>query len=216
MARLVGNFLLFSMVAILLGGCHLFEHDRDFDYGRVQQSVYKNDFFAMSIKLPPGWRVQTKSQLDSIHLRKAESFILPGHTVKASEVTSATLLTVCKFGSDTFFDFNPTMSIQVERIGQQSGTKSARDYLASAQRMLKRSPMHYEMIDSISREVIGGRLFYRLRAQVSKGQLDIAQDFYSILADGFSFNFILTSSNEEDWQQLRQIISTADFEKKDE
>ena len=107
------------------------------------------------------------------------------------------------------------MSILVERIGPRSSTKSARDYLISAQKMLKRSPMRYEATDSISKEVIGGRLFYRLHARIVNGQQDITQEYYSTLMDGFSFNFILTCSGEDSRQQLRQILSTADFAKKD-
>lgn len=214
MARSLRSSIVCLLMSILLSGCHLFEHDRDFDYGRVERSVYRNDFFDMTLRLPEGWQVQTKAQLDSI--RADKSGTTPSScAIKASEVTSATLLTVCKFKSDTFFDFNPTMSILVERIGPRSSTKSARDYLISAQKMLKRSPMRYEATDSISKEVIGGRLFYRLHARIAQGQQDICQDYYSTLMDGFSFNFILTCSGEDSRQQLRQILSTADFVKKD-
>lgn len=202
-------------LAVVLCGCHLFEGDKDFDYGQVEQSVYQNDFFAISIKLPQDWQVQTKAQFDSIRAGKSGSQSSQNKVVKVSEVTSATLLSVCKYKSDTFFDFNPTMSALVEHIGPRSGTHSARDYLINAQKMLKHSPIHYESHDSISKEVIGGKLFYRLHARIVNGQLDISQDYYSAMMKGFCFSFILTYSNEEDWQQLKQMLSSVDFKEKE-
>ena len=215
MATSARSFILLNLfICAILSGCHLFDRDKDFDYGRVEQSVYKNDFFGVSVRLPERWQVQTKAQLDSIRMGKPRA-ATRNEGIKASEINSATVLTVYKFKSDTFFDFNPTVSIFIEQIGPRSGTRSANDYLLNAGKMLKRSPMHYEVTDSITKEVIGGQLFYRLHAQIENNRFGISQDYFSTMLNGFSFNFILTSSNDDDWQQLRQIISTANFSAKE-
>jgi len=206
------RLLIIMSIVMMLSGCG--DSDRAFDFGEVRGDTYINEYFGLSMKFPKGWHTQTKTQMDTLRARHAGADIPPVKPTKLSELSSATLLMICKYAGDTFFDFNPTLSIQIEKISPRSNTQTSRDYLRNAQKMLRRSTLQHEVEDSIHREVLGTEDFDLLHSTITSGSFPVYQDYYSALMHGFCFSFILTYAGEEGHQELKEIMSSAVFRHK--
>src|ERR1041385_3488753 len=97
---------LFFLLAIILLGCNNSNNiPENFDYGKVENGAYKNNFFDLELPIPAGWNVQSKEQNDKIGEEGRK--IIGEHNkelsekIKADEVNSATLLAVFKYRDDT-------------------------------------------------------------------------------------------------------------------
>src|ERR1044072_4927833 len=85
------------LVAVLLtviAGCK--QKPKNFDYGKIENGVYTNNYFDFEIPVPPTWAVQNKEQVQKLQ-KTGEELISGkdkelGAKIKAAEVTTAILL----------------------------------------------------------------------------------------------------------------------------
>ena len=65
--------LLIVLLVLVIGGCKRSPKIPDnFDYGTVEQGVYKNAFFDLEIPLIHGWDVQSKEGMDQLMEKGAD------------------------------------------------------------------------------------------------------------------------------------------------
>ena len=61
MRHLISVFLL-SVVA----SCNVKKKEKILNYGKIENNIYKNDFFDVQVTIPEGWAVQNQEQMEKL------------------------------------------------------------------------------------------------------------------------------------------------------
>jgi hypothetical protein len=185
----------------------------DFDYGQVVDGKYVNGFFNVQVTLPVGWTVKSKGELDSINQLSRELYAGDDKKLKAlskvSEISSAQLLMVSKYKSDTIVDFNPNLLIQAENVSRARAIKSGKDYLTVARKQMLKSNFPFNNIDSVfSPVMINGTEFYKMGLNIDVNGQYIEEEMYATILKGFSFHVIVTYTNPSEKEEMLRSIHT--------
>jgi hypothetical protein len=188
----------------------------NFDYGSVSGTTYTNKFFNNELKIPKGWHVASKEQNEAMQKQGQELITKDNQSlkkmIKASEISTATLLTCFKYREDEFMDFNPSVMVIVENIQATPGVRSGQDYLKNAHKFLKQLSINYTDIDTeYKKETFGAKEFYRMRTTVELPESKIYQTYYSGIINNFSFNFICTYQSREDQKEMEKMLKSLKF-----
>lgn len=209
------TYLLFFLLVI--GSCRPPQLKNVFDYGSVEDGLYMNEFFGCSLSLPAGWAVQTREEMEQ--LQNLGKDMITGkdkklkRKLKTSEIRSANLITVFKYKLGTVVEFNPNISIVAENIRYSPGIKSGADYLNHSRELLKQSQFKYDSISArFDQADFSGIVFSRMFTSVNYMGIPIKQEYYSTIINGFSFNMVISYSNEEQRNELHGILETLKFE----
>jgi hypothetical protein len=194
------------------------QHDeKPFDYGKVENSIYRNSFFDFEMTLPTDWFVQDKEVVDKISDKGKDMISGDNAQMKsvldASDVRTANLLTVYQFELGSNVDFNPSVIVISENVKQLPSIRSGSDYLFASQQLLAQSQVKYDEIDEdFEKQKIYGIDFYTMNASITYKNQKIRQVFYSRVTKGFAFNVIISYVTKEQKKQLLAILSTMKFQ----
>jgi len=141
------SLLLILPIAMIMvvAGCSEQSSD-EIDFGTIKHSVYQNEYFGLSVPLPPEWIAQDQNARRK--LQESGGTMLAGDNkdlqaaVKASEMTTVNLLTVFKHPLDKPVPFNPNIICVAERVDHIPEIKKGTDYLmhTKSDNDFKRSP----------------------------------------------------------------------------
>lgn len=213
------NLYCLSAIIILLiyGSCRPPQLKYNFDYGKVENNQYFNEFFGCTIDLPPDWVVQSREEMEKLQNLGKE--MIAGDDkklkkqLKASDIRSANLLTVFQYKLGTTTEFNPNISIVAENIKFSPNIKTGEDYLHYSRKLLEQSQFKYDSIGTSFNKVdFSGIIFARMFTSVSYMGIPIKQEYFSAVINGFSFNMVISYSNEEQKKELEGILGTLKFE----
>jgi hypothetical protein len=200
---------------IVLTGCGRFGKPDDFDYGVVENGKYINTFFKCKMDLPSKWVIKDQNQRDS--LMKEGSKEVAGDNarlkaaLKVSEVNTANLLTAFQYEEDSVIIYNASFLLIAENV-RNSGIKNGDDYLYATKKFLAKSEFKYDSIDeNFTKEVIGGKDFYKMNATKNIGDVTVKQIYYSTVLKGFSFNAIISYVTDEQKEELQKSLMTLEF-----
>lgn len=189
----------------------------NFDYGKVENSVYKNNFFGFELPIPADWVVQDTEQMKKIS-EEGQKIISEhneelGEKIKASEVRSAMLLSVFRYKDDSVVgQFNPSFGIAVENLGPFSSIKTPEDYLQQAKSLMLKSGIDYKFPTGFVPVKIGNKNFTVMElTAIYKGNVEVGQMYYCILDKGFAVSIVISFGTDEQREQLRHIISNIRF-----
>jgi hypothetical protein len=189
-----------------------------FDYGKVENNIYTNNYFGFEMPIPADWFIQNKEQNESMMQTGKEMVAGDNENLRAvfdaSEINSAFLLSVFKYEQGAAVDFNPSISILTENITNYPGIKTGADYLYNTGRVLAQSQVKYDNIDKeFAKEVISATDFYTMHAEMKYLGLSIKQVYFSTILKGFSFNVIITYVDDEQKDELISLINSMKFSK---
>jgi len=187
----------------------------DFDYGVVENGVYKNNYFGVSIPFNPDWDVQSQKQMSD--LTKSGTDLLTGDNDEFQKVVDASLVNVAELfmifkhelGSTT--EFNPSFIMNAENLKQFPNVKDAEGYLVSAKDLLLQSNMQINFRSDEYEVEIGNEKFICM--EIENASYGIFQDYFVTLKRGFAIAFIVTYVNEEDKKELYSIIENIKINK---
>lgn len=208
---------LFCLLAVILFSCNDSNKiPENFDYGKVESNVYENNFFGLELPIPSDWNVQSKEQMQQIGEEGRK--IIGEHNkelaekIKASEVTSATLLSVFKYRDDTVTgQFNPSFGIIVENLGR-SGVGTAKGYLEQAKALMERSGITYHFAPEFTTQRLGNKDFTLMELTARyKGDIDVDQLYYCCVEKKFAISLIASFGNDEQKAELLKILSNIHF-----
>ncbi|HWC54246.1 MAG TPA: hypothetical protein VG676_11730 [Chitinophagaceae bacterium] len=189
----------------------------NFDYGKVENGVYKNDFFGFELPIPADWVVQDSDQMKKIS-EEGQKIISEhneelGKKIKASEVRSAMLLSVFRYKDDSVIgQFNPSFGIAVENLGTFSSIKTPEDYLQQAKSLMIKSGIDYKFPTGFVPVKIGGKNFTVMElTAIYKGNVEVGQMYFCILDKGFAISIVISFGTDEQREQLRHIIGNIRF-----
>jgi len=187
----------------------------DFDYGVVENGIYKNNYFGVKIPFNAEWDVQDQKQMSD--LTKSGTDLLVGDNdefqkiVDASLVNVAELFMVFKHELGTTTEFNPSFLMNAENLKHFPNVKAVDDYLASAKDLLLQSNMQINFRSDYYEVEIGNEKFMCM--EIENGSFGIYQDYFVTLKRGFAVAFIVTYDNEEDKKELYSIIENIKINK---
>ncbi|PKR80279.1 hypothetical protein CW751_10520 [Brumimicrobium salinarum] len=189
-----------------------------FDYGKIENNQYQNDYFNFTIDIPEDWFVQNKAQIEA--LQKQGKQMMAGddeelNTIfEISEINTANLLSVNKYELGAPVEFNPSFGIVVENISHAPGVKKGSDYLFQVKRLLKQSKMNYEHIDEkFKKTIISGHTFYLMKCEIQYLDVSITQVYYTTITKMFAFSFITTYTDKKQRKELMEIFDSISFKK---
>jgi hypothetical protein len=207
------KLLLVIILLSIFPNCPANAQSTDFDYGNIEQNIYKNKYFGIEITLPQDWVIQSREEIDNI--MKTGKNLVAGDdakmkaVIKASEVNSANLLTVFKYEIGSAVEYNPNMSMITENIKNFPGIKSGKDYLFHARKFMEQSQFKYDSLDSeFTKENINGIEFYKMNVEISYMKIKIKQVYYSSVINKFSLNFIISYISDEQKSELINSLNT--------
>ena len=211
MKLLVSLFLL-----ILLAGCRQPGIPDSFDYGKIENSIYKNSYFKFEIPVPATWALQTREQMDS-SLQRGHKIIEESNreltpALKASEINSAILLSIFRYKPDSITDEpNYSMMIVAENVSRNPGIKSGSDYLESSRKLMKKANLPYET-SNVHHQKLGNREFDVMTVTIKTQGLEIEQLHCLTVIKGFALGIIISYANSQQEQKLKNIIQGIRFQ----
>ncbi len=210
--RIVKLGVLFFFIGCISISCGNTSQE-SFDYGKVENSVYSNAFFDLTMNVPEAWMVQSQEQTQLLHER-GKDFVAGDDkrlkkAIDASTVNTAYLLTVFKYEVGSAVDYNPSYILMAENIKYAPGIKSGKDYLIHSKKFMERNNVTYKYIsDSIEQEFLNGFEFYKMETRIDYYGLIITQLYYSTIKNGFSLCVILSYTDEAQKAELEGVLNS--------
>lgn len=183
----------------------------NFDFGKIENGSYQNDYFDMEVLFNPNWIVQDKQAMNNLVERGSD--LVTGDNknlksiVKASQVNTAYLLAVFKHEVGAAVEYNPSFMIVAENTKNFPGIKNGKDYLFHAKKLLKQTQMSYSFEKEVFEQKIGKSLFHVMEAKLDYMGKIIIQEYISTVNRGFSLSFIISYTTEEEKNELYEVIN---------
>jgi len=208
------RIFLFSVLLFALVGCK--EAEKNFDYGKIENGVYTNDYFDFNIPVPQSWDVRNDEQVKQ--LQKKGSGLISGNNkeleakIDEADVNTIVLLTVFKNKDDTAANkFNPSFIILCENLQGSPDIKKGKDYLDHAKYLMQQSKMPYQFTPEYFTEKIGNKEFDRMDAVLDGQMGGIQQSYYSIIDKGYALSIIISFVDTDQKTELKEIINKIKF-----
>lgn len=198
----------------LLIGCDK-EADKEIGYGTIDDGVYTNDYFDLSIAVPEDWSVQSRAAQQAL-MDTGTGLIAGDDENLKSVLTESQKQTVNMFA---FFkheqgapvEFNPSLIAVAERVSGMPGIKKGSDYLFHVRKLLKGSQMTYEFPNDVYSQDLSGVLFDVMPTQLIIGDMTIHQQHYATRMDDYILGLILSYSSESELDELHAHLEELSF-----
>jgi hypothetical protein len=208
------RIFLFSVLLFALVGCK--EAEKNFDYGKIENGVYTNDYFDFNNPIPQSWDARNDEQVQQ--LQKKGSGLISGNNkeleakIDEADVNTIVLLTVFKNKDDTAANkFNPSFIILCENLQGSPDIKRGKDYLDHAKYLMQQSKMPYQFTPEYFTEKVGNKEFDRMDAVLDGQMGGIQQSYYSIIDKDYAFSIIISFVDADQKTELKGIINKIKF-----
>ena len=184
-------------------------------YGEIEDGIYKNDYFNMSIEVPKGWAVQSQAALKELTDRGGELIAGDDENLKAvlseSDKQTVRMFAFFKYEQGAPVDFNPSIAAVAERVIHMPGIKRGSDYLFHVRKLLQAGQVQYSFPKEIYTKDISGVSFDVMPAEISLANMVVYQEYYAARIKDYVLGFVLTYSNESELNELNQVIGMLKF-----
>jgi len=189
----------------------------DFDYGKVENNTYTNDFFGYSLEIPEEWFVQddaTKKALSEEGVKALGSEKI-AKTVKAAQISTANLLMASEFDIATYTNsdvINSNFTIVVENLGMASTmVKDGKDYLDSSRKQFTQNNVPIVINSETETMKIDGKTFHYFDGVLTMQGVKINQRYMATIIKGFGFLYVATYGTDNQLEKLMDVLKTSDF-----
>ncbi|NIM15265.1 MAG: hypothetical protein GTO45_25140 [Candidatus Aminicenantes bacterium] len=201
-----------GIAALTLTGCQK-KVSEEVDQGTIENSVYHNNYFGMSITIPDDWSVLDKKQMEMIaNMGKQMVSRDSKKIIEAAEPQSITLLGVFKHPLGTPVPFNPNFMCVAERVRHLPGINRGRDYHYHSRKLMKTSGINIKIVGEIYSETHGGVAFDVMSTEMRLGGTVILQKQYAAIRKGYALLFVISYSTPEQEKLLGNILDTLTFQ----
>ncbi len=187
------------------------------DAGKVENSVYRNEYFGLTLKLPPDWTVpdeESQRQLldKGIDVLAGEDKNLRA-VMKASGRQTVFLLTAFKYPPGAPVLSNPSMVVFAESVRGMPGIKRGSDYHFHGRKLLESGTVEVSFPEEPSTEQLGGLDFDVLHMVMPFGSMNVKQRHYTAVMKGYALTFAVTFTSDEEQAALERILESVTFKK---
>jgi len=205
-------FILVLCLVAMMACRHSSKIPDDFDYGKIENGVYNNNYFQFKIPVPENWAIQTREQVYQLQNQNGETSPANSSelrsTIKAADVQATILLTVLKNKPENSLnEFNPSFIILAENLVGSTSMKTGQDYLDHAKAIMKQSNLDYQFAPDYYSEKIGNRKFDAMNITLDSVQ----RTYYSMINRNFALSLIISSRDDQQKQELKNVINKIRF-----
>ena len=191
----------------------------DFDYGTLKGGKYSNNFFKFTMDVPLSWDIQTDKETKEIFENGKR--LAAGNdeklkkSIKASMVTTASLLAAYKYKEGVAENYNPNFVLLAESLKAYPKIKTGSDYLDNVRTVLSSSKnIKYKNIDFVnSLDNMSGATFYKLNAVMVYEGIEINQYYFVTVKNDFALVFIASYIDDAQKAELEKIRKSINFGK---
>jgi len=187
----------------------------DFDYGKIENNIYTNNFFGFKFPVNNGWEALNKMYLDSLRSEGLKQ-ISDGNpelekSFETSEIKTANLVSLIKVDTVLFQMYSANLAFIAENLKLAIHIKDGKSYLESAQKYMLKSGINAEIVGPITEYEIGKKKFFTMEVVNEYSGMEVHQDFYAIIINGFGLSFIGSWVNDEQRESIRQMLTEITF-----
>lgn len=192
------------------------DEKQKFDYGKIENNQYINDFFNISVDIPEDWFIQNEEQIKEMQKMGRELVVGDNEqlnaAIKVSEINTANLLSVNKYELGAPVDFNPSFGLIAENLSHAPGVKKGSDYLFQVRRLLEQSKIEYNQLDKkFKKTIISGHEFYILNSEIDYMGTIIKQSYYTTIKNKFAVSFVITFSDKKQRKELMEVVNSLEI-----
>ncbi len=208
-------YVFIAACMILFTGCGKKTSSYEIDFGVVENSTYRNNYFGLSMKLPLGWDVQSQEMQQKI--MDIGATMVAGDdenlktVVKASELQTVNLLAVFKHPIGAPVAYNPNIICIAESIRHMPGIKRGKDYHFHSKKLLESSQIEVSFPKEIYTEQIGGTDFDIMTLQMHFAGQTIKQRQYVAVMKGYALLLIISFTTNEEESELQKALDSILF-----
>jgi hypothetical protein len=184
----------------------------DFDYGKTENNIYANKYFDFELPVPPTWVIQDKDQVKQLNQEGQKMLAEKNKTladqIKASEVSSATLLVVFRNKTDTITgEFNHSFTVIAENLRGITSVKKGEDYLKQAKMLMQKSNMEYRFPNEMYTAKLGNHEFDAMDVIMTIQGIDVHQTYYATIEKGFALSAIASYGTDEQKKEIADVLN---------
>jgi hypothetical protein len=199
---------------IFSSGCQE-KASEEVDQGAFSGSVYRNNYFGLTITIPSDWSIQDSKSMQDIKnlgknvLDKDDKNLKA--VMEASEFQTVSLFAVFRHPLGSPIPFNPNLMCMAERVRHMPGIKRGKDYHFHTRKLLESSHMSVNFPKEIYTETLGGVEFDVLYSETSFGTMLVKQKQYGAVIKGYVLLIVTTFADENQEATLDEILKTLSF-----
>jgi hypothetical protein len=199
------------LAAGLFHGC---SRGKKLDYGKLEGSIYTNDFFNMQLTVPPQW-VVNGDEVKKRMLATGQEIVKSDdarteRAIKNAADRTFQLLTLSRVAMGTA-PLNSSFTCVAEEIPESTGVTQGDQYLNKMKESFKYSSLPLRVERDTYSEMIGGTQFFGLSVVAKIGTLEVPQTYHAYVTHGYALLFIGTLFNEQDRKTIDGIIGSVRF-----
>ncbi len=205
--------LIFSVivaVSLLLTACGFSSR---ITLGVMENGVYKNNYFGLSVQLPKEWSIQDIESMNQLAETENTSAGGEGETKKPdlSQAETLNFIMASKYPQNQQEAVNPSFICNSENLSFLQNVKTGKDYLESAKNLLIDSQLPYIFEKDIYTEKLGEKDFNVMEAFIQSGSTKVTQRYYSAIIKDYALNFIVTYFDDASKAEVDSILKTVSF-----
>ena len=209
------HFVLVIACTLLFLGCSE-NASEEIDFGTIENSVYKNDYFGLTLTIPENWSVPNQESRQQ--LMKIEKEVIAGEdenlkaVMNAAELQSVNLLFLSKHPLGSPVAFNPNIVSVAEKIQHMPGIKRGKDYLYHSKILLESTKLDVSFPEEISTVTLGGVEFDVMYVHMTVLGNTVKQEYFATIKKGYALTLILSYLTDEDKADLVKVLDSIVFE----
>ncbi len=209
------------LVSVMLAAGFIFstgcqeKASEEVDRGVFAGSVYRNNYFGMTITIPSDWSIQDSKSMQALKdlgkglLGKDDKNLKA--VMEASEFQTVSLFAVFRHPLGSPVPFNPNLMCMAERIRHMPGIKRGKDYHFHTRKLLESSQMNVKFPGEIYTETLGGVEFDVLHSETSLGNIVVKQKQFAAIIKGYALIFVISFDADDQEATLNKILKTLNF-----
>lgn len=209
------------LAIVMLTACFIFSSgcqekaSEEVDRGAFSGHVYRNNYFGMTITIPPEWSIQDSKSMQTLKDLGKKVIDKDDKNLKAvmdaSEFQTANLFAVFQQPLGSPVPFNPNLMCMAERVRHMPGIKRGKDYHFHIRKLLESSQMNVKFPEEIYTETFGGVEFDVLYSETSFGTMLVKQKQHGTVMKGYVLLIVSTFANDDQEATLDEILKTLTF-----
>jgi len=214
--KLIKFFAIVMLTALFIFsiGCQK-KASEEVDQGTFSGSVYRNNYFGLTITIPSDWSIQDSQSMQNLKDLSKKVLDKDDKNLKAvmeaSDFRTVSLFSVFRYPLGTPVPFNPNLMCLAERVRHMPGIKRGKDYHFHTRKLLESSQMSVNFPKEIYTETLGGVEFDVLYSETSYGTILVKQKQYGTVMKGYVLLIISTFTDDAQEATLDDILKTLTF-----